>query len=163
MNSVLQQLFMMPELRNSLCSAPLPASIRSSGGVVSARGADLVDRKVAMQWENGQSYDAIVEAFNDTSGMHTIRYCKIPVATAGGSTHQQVHHEYVDILPPLIADEFFLSEGRPGKETGVFEILPSKDTREEQIIGSASQGKPDEEIKETEDESTSRHLMEEVQ
>jgi ubiquitin carboxyl-terminal hydrolase 9/24 len=163
MNSVLQQLFMMPELRKSLCSAPLPASIRSSGGVVSARGADLVGRKVAMQWENGQSYAAIVEAFNSATGMHTIRYCKIPVATVGGSNHQQVLNEDVDRLPPLLAEEFFLSEGRPGKETGVFDVLPSKESREEQIVGAASRDKSVEEIKETEDEASSRHLMEEVQ
>lgn len=160
MNSVLQQLFMMPELRNSLCSAPLPASIRSSGGVVSSRGADLVGRTIAMQWENGSSYDAIVEGFDDTSGMHTIRYSK---GAASTQNHQQIHPEDIDRLPPLLSEEFFLSEGRPGKETGVFEISPSKETREERNPGAVIQNKPDEEIKETEDEASSRHLMEEVQ
>ncbi len=163
MNSVLQQLFMMPELRKSLCSAPLPASIRASGGVVSARGIDLVGKKVAMQWENGQSYTAAVEAFDSTSGMHTIRYCKIPVATVGASNHQQVHPEDVERLPPLLSEEFFLSEGRPGKETGVFEILASNEATGKEITGASVQDKPNEEIKETEDESSSRHLMEEVQ
>ena len=163
MNSVLQQLFMMPELRKSLCSAPLPASIRASGGVVSSRGIDLVGKQVAMQWENGQSYTAMVEAFDSTSGMYTIRYCKIPVATVGGSNHQQVHHEDVDRLPPLLPEEFFLSEGRPGKETGVFEVLASNEVNEKERIGAALQDNSDEEIKETEDESSSRHLMEEVQ
>ena len=164
MNSVLQQLFMMPELRKSLCSAPLPASIRSSGGVVSARGAELVGKKVAMQWENGQSYFAIVEAFNSTSGMHTIKYSPIRIAD-GGSNHQQsVRNEDIDRLPPLLSEEFFLSEGRPGKESGVFEVLLSegaKGQKQENIV--SSQDKPSECIKETEDESSSRHLMEEVQ
>jgi len=164
MNSVLQQLFMMPELRKSLCSAPLPASIRASGGIVSSRGSELEGRKVAVQWESGNSYDAIVEAFDSNSGMHTIRYCPVfPAASVGGSTHHQVHHEDVDRLPPLLAEEFFLSEGRPGKETGVFEVLPSKETKEKQGGRVAPDDKSDEEIKETQDESSSRHLMEEVQ
>ena len=163
MNSVLQQLFMMPELRNSLCSAPLPARIRASGGVVSARGTELVGRKVAMQWENGQSYVAFVESFDSACGMHTIRYCSIPVANVGGSNHGQVHHEDVERLPPLLAEEFFLSEGRPGKETGVFEVLPPNETKEEEGTFSTLREEPEEEIKETEDESSSRHLMEEVQ
>eukprot|EP00536_Pseudo-nitzschia_multiseries_P011383 jgi/Psemu1/326427/estExt_fgenesh1_pg.C_3830003 len=150
MNSVLQQLFMMPELRKSLCSAPLPAAIRASGGIVSSRGAELVGRKVGMQWESGNTYDAIVEAFDGTSGMHTIRYC-------------QIFHEDVDRLPPLLAEEFFLSEGRPGKETGVFEVLPSKETKEEQGSRAATHGQSGEEIEETQDEASSRHLMEEVQ
>eukprot|EP00537_Pseudo-nitzschia_pungens_P003953 CAMPEP_0172367922 /NCGR_PEP_ID=MMETSP1060-20121228/24635_1 /TAXON_ID=37318 /ORGANISM="Pseudo-nitzschia pungens, Strain cf. cingulata" /LENGTH=3187 /DNA_ID=CAMNT_0013092347 /DNA_START=34 /DNA_END=9597 /DNA_ORIENTATION=- len=164
MNSVLQQLFMMPELRKSLCSAPLPAAIRASGGIVSSRGAELVGRKVGMQWESGNTYDAIVEAFDSTSGMHTIRYCPtFPAASVGGSNHHQIHHEDVDSLPPLLPEEFFLSEGRPGKETGVFEVISSKETKEEQGRRAAPHGKSDEEIEETHDESSSRHLMEEVQ
>lgn len=163
MNSVLQQLFMMPELRKSLCSAPLPASIRASGGVVSSRGIDLVGKQVAMQWESGQSYAAMVEAFDSASGMHTIRYCKIPVATVGGSNHQQVLPEEVERLPPLLPEEFFLSEGRPGKETGAFEVMATNEAKEKEITGAALPEKANEEIKESEDESASRHLMEEVQ
>jgi ubiquitin carboxyl-terminal hydrolase 9/24 len=153
---------MMPELRKSLCSAPLPASIRASGGVVSARGAELVNKKVAMQWENGQSYFAIVEAFDRKTGMHTIRYCPPSLATDGTRNHDQAHHEEISSLPPLLADEFFLSEGRPGKETGVFEVLTTEGVNEQGVIISSKE-KEVEEIKETEDESSSRHLMEEVQ
>jgi ubiquitin carboxyl-terminal hydrolase 9/24 len=162
MNSFLQQLFLMPELRKSLCSAPLPASVRASGGVVSARGNDLVGRKIAMQWENGVSYDAMVEAFDSTTGMHRIRYFPLPVATVGGANHQQIRPEDIERLPPVMSDEFFLSEGRPGKETGVFEVVSPEGAKEN---GSAEPGEDEskKEVEETEDEAASRHLMEEVQ
>ena len=164
MNSVLQQLFMMPELRRSICSAPLPASLRSSGGVVSAKGRELVGKKVAMQWDNGVSYDAIVEGYNKDTGMHTIRYCPMQVATVGGAAHQQVQPEDITRLPPLLPEEFFLSEGRPGKETGVFEIVSN--VSEEHGLKTAEQvptKRGPDDIQETEDEASSRHLMEEVQ
>jgi hypothetical protein len=164
MNSVLQQLFMMPELRRSICSAPLPASIRSSGGVVSAKGAELVGKKVALQWDNGVSYDAIVEGFDSETGMHTIRYCPMQVATVGGSGHQQVQPEDISRLPSLLSEEFFLSEGRPGKETGVFEIVSHLHEEPGAADGNALKAnRGSDEIEESEDESSSRHLMEEVQ
>lgn len=166
MNSVLQQLFMMPELRKSFCSAPLPASVRSSGGVVSARGAELVGKKVALNWENGQSYFAIVEAFDSGSGMHTIKYCPIVLADSGESNYQQnVTKEDIDRLPTLLSEEFFLSEGRPGKESGVFEVLTIDGSKGQKDNNStlSEDDKPSEDIKETEDEASSRHLMEEVQ
>jgi len=164
MNSFLQQMFMMPELRTSMCHAPLPSSLRSTGGVISAKGHQLVGKKVSLQWESGVSYDAVVAAFNDKSGMHTIRYCAIPVATVSGSGQDQLQAEEIEQLPPVLPDEFFLSEGRPGKETGVFEIvnttaLAGENSGEVEMTPSSE----NEEIKESEDEMASRHLMEEVQ
>jgi Ubiquitin carboxyl-terminal hydrolase len=165
MNSVLQQMFMMPELRQNMCEAPLPASLRSTGGVVSAKGHQLVGKQVSMQWENGVSYFAMVESFNASTGMHTIRYCAVPVATASSSGGQdQMHEQPVARLPPLLADEFFLSEGRPGKETGVFEIVSNATSAGEhsgEVEMATTPGSR--EIKESEDEMSSRHLMEEVQ
>ena len=165
MNSVLQQMFMMPELRKSLCAAPLPASLRSSGGVVSSKGSELVGKKIAMQWDNGVSYDAIVEGFNASTGMHTIRYCPMQVATVGGSGHQQVQPEDIARLPPLLPEEFYLSEGRPGKETGVFEVVNVAEDNEALATGDAQKkgNVTSEGIEENEDEASSRHLMEEVQ
>ena len=165
MNSVLQQLFMMPELRRSICSAPLPASVRASGGAVSGKGVELVGKKVAMQWDNGVSYDAIVEGFDKESGMHKIRYCPMPVATVGGSNHQQVQPEDITRLPPLLPEEFFLSEGRPGKETGVFEVVSIMTDGAGAAPGAAGQTRKhgSDEVEETVDEAASRHLMEEVQ
>jgi ubiquitin carboxyl-terminal hydrolase 9/24 len=165
MNSVLQQLFMMPELRRSICSAPLPASVRASGGAVSGKGVELVGKKVAMQWDNGVSYDAVVEGFDKETGMHTLCYCPMPVAIVGGSSHQQVQPEDIARLPPLLQEEFFLSEGRPGKETGVFEVVSSMTDEPGVAPGAASQirRRGSEEVEETEDEASSRHLMEEVQ
>jgi ubiquitin carboxyl-terminal hydrolase 9/24 len=162
MNSVLQQLFMMHELRKVICHAPIPTCLRSSGGgVVSAKGAELVGKKLALQWESGVSYDAVVEAFDQNTGMHTIRYCRMQVATVGGGGHQQVHPDDIADLPPDLPDEFLLSEGRPGKETGVFEIVADEQAQngpEQQTNSSPTEG-----IEETDDEATSRHLLEEVQ
>jgi hypothetical protein len=160
MNSFLQQMFMMPELRKNMCSAPLPASVRSSGGAVASKGAELVGKKVAMQWENGVSYDAVVESYDQITGMHTIRYCYMAVATVSGASHQQVQPEDIARLPELLPDEFLLSEGRPGKETGLFEIVGNMMTKPGEAV---SEGTKESEVEETEDEAASRHLMEEVQ
>jgi ubiquitin carboxyl-terminal hydrolase 9/24 len=133
--------------------------------VISAKGQELVGKKVSMQWENGVSYDAIVEAFDAHTGMHTIRYCNMPVATVQGAAHdQQFQAEEISRLPPPLQDEFYLSEGRPGKETGVFEIVSDvaaagEETGEVEMV-STSEG---EEINENEDEMSSRHLLEELQ
>ncbi len=161
MNSFLQQMFMMPELRKSICSAPLPASLRSSGGAVSSKGSELVGKKIAVQWENGVAYDATVESFDKTNGMHTIRYCPMPVATISGASHQQIQPEEIAILPESPPDEFLLSEGRPGKETGVFEVVGSVSPKSSGIVLGGKKGH--DEVEETEEEAASRHLMEEVQ
>ena len=163
MNSALQQLFMMPELRNSLCAAPLPTTLRSSGGVTS-KGSELVGKKIALQWETGVSFDAQVEKFDERTGMHVIRYNPVQVATVN-SGHQQVRPEDIEKLPPSLPDEFILAEGRPGKETGIYELVHENSGQgkaEEQKAGgeeSVTEG----EIKESEDEAASRHLLEEVQ
>jgi ubiquitin carboxyl-terminal hydrolase 9/24 len=161
MNSFLQQVFMMPELRKNMCLAPLPSSLRSSGGVVSAKGEDLVGKKVSMQWDNGISYDAMVESFDKNSGMHTIRYCTVSVATVAGANHQQVLPQDLARLPSSLPDEFLLSEGRPGKETGVFEVL--EDGPANDYAGDAKDRESTHPVEESEDEAASRHLMEEVQ
>lgn len=169
MNSVLQQMFMMPELRENMCAAPLPTSLRSTGGIISAKGQELVGKKVSMQWDNGVSYDAVVEAFNADTGMHTIRYCPILVATVSGSGQEQMQSNEIAQLPPALPDEFFLSEGRPGKETGAFEIVNEEiaDTSAGENSGEVEMAmtpKGDSgRIKESEDELSSRHLLEEVQ
>lgn len=163
MNSVLQQLFMMPELRGSMCSAPLPSAVRSSGGVVTSKGTDLVGKKVALQWENGVSYDAMVEHYEKETGMHTVRYCPMPVATVGGSNHQQVQPDDIARLPPLLPEEFILSEGRPGKETGLFEVVANVPASGESPSEGPMKVDGTNEVEENEDEANSRHLMEEVQ
>jgi ubiquitin carboxyl-terminal hydrolase 9/24 len=160
MNSVLQQLFMMPELRDSMCSAPLPRSLRSSGGSTVLVGNDLVGKKISLQWDTGISYDAFVEGFNDVTGMHIIRYCPIQIATVGGSTIHQIQPEDIDSLPPVLPEEFILTEGRSGMETGVYDVVSDVS---ENLDGNEMSSKAINTIQETEDEKTSRHLLEEFQ
>ena len=166
MNSFLQQLFMMPELRDSMCAAPLPESLRMSGGRTPSKGPELIGKKISLQWESGVSFDAVVEALNEATGMHTIRYCPIQVATVGNNSgHNQVQPEDIARLPPSLADEFILFEGRSGKETGVFELVVESSEMEGVCAGDSKQPAAAKEsnIKETDDELTSRHLLEEVQ
>ena len=186
MNSVLQQLFMMPELRKNLCESTIPTCLRSSGSGTMATGADLVGKKISLHWESGVSYDARVQSFDDNTGMHTILYAPLSIGTSGGHPgyiagnnmghhQQQIKPEDILRVPEDLPEEFFLSEGRPGRETGVFDILPSNgmDTTVDQSQGLTS-GESSKEvcvsstdslskIEETEDEISSRRLLEEVQ
>jgi len=171
MNSVLQQLFMMPALRKNICSAELPSAIRTCGNCgTSAKtgGEALVGKKITVHWENGSKYDATVVRYNEVTGMHVINYCPIPVAAAVQGQQQQQQEQPFDYssLPPDLPEEYILSEGRPGKETGAFDIVCTDPQQE----GAASESKEQEEspsssseIKETPDESSSRKLLEEVQ
>lgn len=160
MNSFLQQLFMMAPLRKSLCSAPIPLSLRTSTSLLGTNGHDLVGKSVSLQWENTVSYEAKVEKFDEASGMHTIRYTAVPVATVGNSTRHQIRPEDIEALPPNLPEEFVLSDGRPGKETGVFEVLPDN-VEDGNTNGGTSPNSYD--FKETEEQIASRHLLEEVQ
>jgi ubiquitin carboxyl-terminal hydrolase 9/24 len=126
MNSFLQQLFMMPALRKEMCAAPLPTSLRTSGGGMAPNGADVVGKKISLQWDTGVFYDAIVEGFDEASGMHVIRYCPLLIANVSGSSNH-IQPDDISRIPPELREEFFLSEGRPGKETGVFEVITKSD------------------------------------
>lgn len=64
----------------------------------------------------------------------------------------------IALLPPVHPDEFFLSEGRPGKETGVFEIVtndPVSSTGGNSGEVEMSTAQENGEIKESEDEMAS--------
>jgi len=179
MNSVLQQLFMMPALRKNLCSAELPTAVRSSGGGAMTKGEALVGKKISVQWENGNKYDAVVDKYDEDTGMHTVSYCPVQLATGMGSQHghhqgQQQQQQAPDIssLPQDLLEEFILSEGRPGKETGAFEIIPGNNNIKPTAViadesqkgdKSKAQESSSEVVKETPDESSSRKLLEEIQ
>ena len=174
MNSVLQQLFMMPNLKRNLCEAVLPADLRSGGagsrGVTS--GASLVGKKITLHWENGNKYDAHVTGYNEGRNTHIVNYVTMAVATSqdniqgvgeGGAAFN------TSLLPPDLPEEFVLSEGRPGKETGVFDVLTPPTAAQEsthpraESIGDDSDKPGPERPTETEDEASSRKLLEEVQ
>ncbi len=177
MNSVLQQLFMMPGLRKRLCSATLPAPLRSVGAGTVTKGPELVGKKINVHWENNSSYEATVERFDDVTGMHTIRYARLPVQFGGRTGISQ---EEVNRLPDEMLEELFLYQGRPGKETGSFEVVDDKTTMETEAGAageSSGEGKKSTAapststditlaksgIKESEDQALSRKLFEEVQ
>ena len=175
MNSVLQQLFMMPGLRERLCSATLPAPLRSVGAGTTTKGPELVGKKITVHWENNSSYEAKVEGFNEDTGMHIVRYARLPVQFGGRANISQ---EEVNRLPDEMLEEFFLHQGRPGKETGSFEVVDDKGTTMETDGGATGESSSEgvkakasrtgqalvkSGIKETEDEAHSRKLFEEVQ
>ncbi len=153
MNSVLQQLFMMPELRMSLSNATLPATLRSTFTASKAKGTDIIGKNISVQWENGTHYEANVLSYNDLTGMHTIRY-KPARVTPDHNTNEVVAAAGTKEFP----EEFILSEGRPGKETGIFEIAHTNEQQQGEI-----EQEPNDDLKETDDEMAYRRLLEEVQ
>ena len=159
MNSFLQQLFMMPDIRKTLCTAKLPAKLRSVGSKVAAKGTDLVGKKISLQWDSGATFDAMVESFDEKTDMHTILYCPVEIAVST-TVRQQINPSEVARLPPTLPEEFVLSEGRPGKETGVFDIVPDPTDMDS---SEAKDSGGDNSLDESEDEAMSRHLLEEVQ
>jgi ubiquitin carboxyl-terminal hydrolase 9/24 len=79
-----------------------------------------------------------------------------------------VSPEEIARIPPELPDEFILSEGRPGKETGVFELVEETTPMTDSKTGESTSESPSRKggsggIEETEDEALSRHLLEEVQ
>jgi ubiquitin carboxyl-terminal hydrolase 9/24 len=171
MNSVLQQLFMMPALRKNLCSAEIPTIIRSSGGGAIAKGDALVGKKIAVQWENGNKYDAVVARYEIATGMHTINYYPIQLASGVDNNHQHQQFGFdISAQPRDLPEEYTLTEGRPGKETGAFEIISSiirpplvtaGSLQESRTLSKSQEALV--EVKESPDEATSRKLLEEVQ
>jgi ubiquitin carboxyl-terminal hydrolase 9/24 len=171
MNSVLQQLFMMPALRKNLCSAEVPTIIRSSGGGAIAKGDALVGKKISVQWENGNKYDAVVASYEKATGMHTINYCPIQLASGVDNNHQHQQFGFdISAQPRDLPEEYTLTEGRPGKETGAFEIISSiirpplvtaGSLQESRTLSKSQEALA--EVKESPDEATSRKLLEEVQ
>ena len=174
MNSVLQQLFMMPGLRESLVSATLPSSLRSVGAGTITKGPELVGKTISVHWENGNSYEAKVERFDDATGMHTVRYAQL----SPDHSRLNVSHDELRGIPEEMLDEFFLYQGRPGKESGVFDISSSEsNSMETDGIPASGAGESSSEgdksrpidppttngITETENEQQSRKLLEEVQ
>ncbi len=167
MNSVLQQLFMMPELRKNLCSATLPRSLRLTGGALRTVGTDLIGKCISMHWENGSSYEAVVEAYDEHTQMHRIRYLLPQISGASAASENRVQNMQTDFskLPQELPDEFILIEGRPGKETGVFEIVNQhkNDTTDISRNDTNGNNNSNTELKESEDETSYRRLLEEVQ
>jgi len=168
MNSLLQQLFMMPDVRNSLCAAPLPTSLRSNGLFSeSSGGAKLVGKKISLHWDCGVSYEAMVLSFAENTKMHTIQYCSMPLGEMEMNPqrdHQQGIENFDTPLDNAISlldgmeEEFILIEGRPGKETGIFEIVQSNENEE---MNSANMIVPC--FEETDEQASSRRLLEELQ
>lgn len=160
MNSFLQQLFMMPVLRDKLCSAEVPTILRSTGGGGAVeKGEDLVGKKISLHWDCGSNYDAMVDSYNEKTGMHTISYCLASLSVPRGGNQKPPD---LSNLPKELPEEFVLSEGRPGKETGAFEILPNN-TASATPGSEGEHGSSATKVKETEDEAHSRKLLEEVQ
>jgi len=170
--------FMMPDIRKNLCSAKVPTLVRSSGGGAMAKGDALEGKKISLHWENGNKYDAVVERYEESTGMHTINYCPVQLATGVGHHHhhgqqnQQSAPPDISLLPRDLPEEFILSVGRPGKETGAFEIISNNNRILVAGVSESSQEDHEEskalesallEIKESPDESSSRKLLEEVQ
>eukprot|EP00816_Leptocylindrus_hargravesii_P003383 CAMPEP_0196807370 /NCGR_PEP_ID=MMETSP1362-20130617/7352_1 /TAXON_ID=163516 /ORGANISM="Leptocylindrus danicus, Strain CCMP1856" /LENGTH=3994 /DNA_ID=CAMNT_0042181271 /DNA_START=105 /DNA_END=12089 /DNA_ORIENTATION=- len=192
MNSLLQQLFMMPKLREKLCRAPLPVSLRGgSSSVVSTaamsnntsnhdssssppaseddKGAGLIGKRIRLQWESGASFEAMVEEYEAVSNMHTIRYVPMSLPNSSSSSDGAEDHKNdmagsggdVSVLPDL-SETFVLSEGRPNRETGAFEILDASVPAAASATNSATPAASIT-LPESEDQMAARKLLHELQ
>ena len=174
MNSFLQQLFMMSDLRKKICSAPIPSSLRSAGGSVVVKGAELVGKRISLQWATGIAYEAVVEGYDELTGMHAIRYCQMPLHTVANRSnthqqqqiqlHQQRMNEEIQSAPPDMLEEFTLTEGRPGKETGIFDVIVAHENgsageNSSETIVSEGKAHPEE----NDEQACARRLLEEIQ
>ncbi|CAM9150961.1 unnamed protein product, partial [Phaeothamnion confervicola] len=95
MNSLLQQLFMVPPLREAILAVELP---RPAPPLL-PDPYDLVGKRVRLRWAGGALHDAVVESYEQDALLHLVRY------TEGGETAVLALHE-----------------GRLGKETGEFHV-----------------------------------------
>ncbi|KAG5183595.1 hypothetical protein JKP88DRAFT_316761 [Tribonema minus] len=163
MNSLLQQLFMVPAFREAICSAaPMP---RPSDASLPEDPAQWVGRRLMMQFESQQPMQAKVMGYQPDTGMHTIRYTTIrPPATAPGTapgTVPEASAENSDDEGQGIVHTFVLRSGRPGKETGIFTPLPKVHKGSSAVVPQRNLTDKEKE-KEAEDEHT-RLLLEQVQ
>jgi ubiquitin carboxyl-terminal hydrolase 9/24 len=165
MNSVLQQLFMMPELRQSISSATLPISLRSLGGKTKYSGQDLIGKCISLQWDSGTYYQADVLSYSSVKDTHIIRYRTLTPSSNRNRRHnyngldQQLQNVDTGSLPLEPLEEFVLTQGRPGKETGHFVIVASDEIG---VTNGDTDGSSTE-VEESEDETAYRRLLEEVQ
>ena len=186
MNSLLQQLFMMKGLRESLCDAPLPKALRGNANLIDKNGENnMVGKRLNVHWENGNHYVCKVLSFDSKTGMHVVRYDiqrgnGKDVSVGGGNHNMRYHQNFHQGTPIVTVEEqnrafkleeknveLFLTEGRPGKETGSFHVW--KDAKVEggndgEINGAKGGAKGGgDEVKETESEAATRKLFEELQ
>jgi ubiquitin carboxyl-terminal hydrolase 9/24 len=176
MNSLLQQLFMMKDLRKSLCDAPIGETLRGIGNPLEQSGAYLIGKRLSLQWENGTCYEAECTGFSD-DGMHTIRYLPTPPPEPRGISSYP-HHSHATTSTSDSADEIavaakldevdvelFLVEGRHGKETGSFQLVGGEGDATMAGGEGTQEGKGagDEDEDESESDAAARRMLEELQ
>eukprot|EP01084_Bolivina_argentea_P112617 200844_1 len=119
MNSLLQNLFMIPCLRRAVLSAPLPPQPIE----LPINPADWVGMQFRIRWEGGGGVkqlfrDAVVIDYDPATGRHKIQYSGSDVVILN------------------------LREGRLGKETGLFAVLTAAATTQTQQQDGSSSSSP---------------------
>jgi len=113
MNSLLQQLFMVPRLRDAILAARVKRRRMVSGEMF--RDEELIGRQILVDWETEEGtvkMEATVTSFDGSTGKHTIKY-----DGAGGANGNEKINASVRLK---------LREGRAGKETGHFQVIPPR-------------------------------------
>jgi ubiquitin C-terminal hydrolase len=108
MNSLLQQLFMIPAVREGILSARVRKRRVLPGSELS--DPDLVNQRVLIRYDNGQEVEALVTHFDKRTGMHTLKF--------DGS--EDVSYK--------------LREGREGRELADFSVIPPSKRFSPQVI-----------------------------
>ena len=139
MNSLLQQLYMMKDVRENLCNAKLPEGRRQ---VCNKGGEMMVGKRLKMHWESGGDFEADVLSFDKETDMHTIQYVtqvntSTQAITTNNSYGQNQYSSAYGVQVPSAQDvedlktafeleekvvELYLDVGRQGRENGFYTI-----------------------------------------
>ena len=118
MNAVLQQLYLIKEIREGVLNAP-SNNIPDGKNVVIDLGtidpASLIGKKVNVQWDSLKWYTGEVTNYDQSSDMHTIKYSDGDIAEFRLSEGRPPHKE----LPGRVA----FPPGPPSKEEAAAELL----------------------------------------
>ena len=118
MNAVLQQLYLIKEIREGVLNAP-SNNIPDGKNVVIDLGtidpASLIGKKVNVQWDSLKWYTGEVTNYDQSSDMHTIKYSDGDIAEFCLSEGRPPHKE----LPGRVA----FPPGPPSKEEAAAELL----------------------------------------
>ncbi len=118
MNAVLQQLYLIKEIREGVLNAPVKNLRNNEYEIIDLSTVDpksLVGKKVNVQWDSSKWYKGEVTSYDLSSEMHTITYGDGDVAEFRLSEGRPPHKE----LPGRVA----LQPGPPSKEEAAAELL----------------------------------------
>ena len=118
MNAVLQQLYLIKEIREGVLAAPVRNLRNNENVIIDLTVVDpttLVGKKVNVQWDSLRWYAGEITGYDQSSDMHTIKYSDGDIAEFRLAEGRPPHKE----LPGRVA----FQPGPPTKEEAAAELL----------------------------------------